>query len=45
MKDLGETSFVLGIQIYRDRPRDILGLSQKAYIEKILERYGMQDCK
>ena len=45
MKDLGETSFVLRIQIYRDRPRDILGLSQKTYIEKVHERYGMQDCK
>jgi len=45
MKDLGEESFVLGIQIYRDCPRSILELSQKTYIEKVLERYGMQDCK
>ena len=44
MKDLGNTSFVLGIQIHRDRSRGILGLSQKSYIEKILERYGMKDC-
>ena len=27
MKDLGNASFVLGIQIYRDRSRSILGLS------------------
>ena len=33
MKDLGNASFVLGIQIHRDRSRGILGLSQKAYIE------------
>jgi len=45
MKDLGEASFVLGIQIYRDHFRGILELSQKAYIEKVLERYDMQDCK
>jgi len=45
MKDLGRASFVLEIQIYRDRSQGILGLSQKAYIEKVLERYGMQDCK
>ena len=45
MKDLGEASFVLGIQIYRDHPQGILRLSQKTYIEKILERYGIQDCK
>ena len=38
MKDLGETSFVLGIHIYQDRLRGILGLSQKTYIEKTLER-------
>jgi len=45
MKDLGEASFVLRIQIYQDRSQGILGLSQKAYIEKVLERYGMQDSK
>lgn len=45
MKDLGEASFVLGIQIHRDRSRGILGLSQKNYIEKVLKRYGMQGCK
>jgi len=45
MKDLGEVTFVLGIQIYRDHSWGILGLSQKAYIKKVLERYGMQDCK
>ena len=28
-----------------DRPRGILGLLQKAYIKKLLEKYGMQDCK
>ena len=30
MKDLGDASFVLGIQIHRDRSRGILGLSQKS---------------
>ena len=45
MKDLGDASFVLGIQIYQDRSRGILGLSQKSYINKVLKRFGMQDCK
>ena len=45
MKDLGEASFVLGIQIYRDRTQNIMGLSQKAYIERILKRFNMQNCK
>ena len=34
MKDLGEASFVLGIEIHRDRSRGVLGPSQKGYIEK-----------
>ena len=41
MKDLGEPSFVLGIEIYRDRSKGVLGLSQKAYIEKILKKFCM----
>ena len=44
MKDLGNASFVLGIQIYRDYSRGILGLSQKTYIDKVLSRFGMKDC-
>jgi Reverse transcriptase (RNA-dependent DNA polymerase) len=34
MKDLDEVSYVIGIEIQQDRSREILGLSQKAYIEK-----------
>ena len=45
MKDLGEASFVLGIKIYRDRRKGILGLSQKAYLEKVLKKYSMHACK
>jgi hypothetical protein len=45
MKDLGEASFVLGIEIHRDRSRHTLGLSQKAYINRVLERFSMQNCR
>ena len=45
MKDLGDAFFVLGIQIHRDRSRGKLGLSQMSYIEKILKRFDMHDCK
>ena len=45
MKDLDDASFVLGIHIYRDHSRGILGLSQKRYMDKVLKRFGMQDCK
>ena len=42
MKDLEEVSYVLGIQILRDRPSDIMRLSQHTYIESILKRFNMQ---
>jgi hypothetical protein len=34
MKDLGEASFVLGIEIYQDRRNRVLKLSENAYLEK-----------
>ena len=45
MKDLGDASYVLGIEIHRDRSRHLLGLSQKAYINRVLERFNMDKCK
>ena len=44
MKNLGNASFVSGIQIHRDCSRGILGLSQKAYIDKVLSRFDMKNC-
>ena len=41
MKDLGEAAFILGIKIYRDRSRKLLGLSQSTYIDKLLKRFNM----
>ncbi|OMO61163.1 Zinc finger, CCHC-type [Corchorus capsularis] len=45
MKDLGEANYVLGVKIYRDRSRRLLGLSQSTYIDKVLKRFSMQDSK
>jgi hypothetical protein len=45
MKDLGEASYVLGIQIHRDRRNGVLGLSQKAYLEKVLKKFNMHASK
>nr|GEV49026.1 retrotransposon protein, putative, Ty1-copia subclass [Tanacetum cinerariifolium] len=45
MKDLGEATFILGIKIYRDRSRWLIGLSQNAYLDKILKRYRMDNSK
>ncbi|KAL6329418.1 hypothetical protein AAG906_018057 [Vitis piasezkii] len=44
MKEMGETSYVIGIKIQRDRFRGILGLSQEIYINKVLERFRIKDC-
>jgi hypothetical protein len=44
MKGLGEASFILGIEIHRDRRKRVLGLSQKAYLEKVLKKFSMHAC-
>ncbi|GKB90233.1 retrotransposon protein, putative, ty1-copia subclass, partial [Tanacetum coccineum] len=44
-KDLGEAPYILGIKIYRDRSRRLIGLSQNAYIDKILKRFKMDASK
>ncbi|GJS26998.1 zinc finger, CCHC-type containing protein [Tanacetum coccineum] len=45
MKDLGEAAFILGIKIYRDRLKRLIGLGQNAYMDKILKRYKMDNSK
>ncbi|KAL0402174.1 UNVERIFIED_CONTAM: Retrovirus-related Pol polyprotein from transposon RE2 [Sesamum latifolium] len=45
MKDMGEASYILGIKIYRDRFRRMLGLTQSSYIEKVLKRFKMDNSK
>nr|GEU99856.1 hypothetical protein [Tanacetum cinerariifolium] len=45
MKDLGDAAYILRIKIYRDRSRRLIGLSQDAYLDKILKRYRMDDSK
>ena len=44
MKDFGEASYVLGIQILCDRPSGILRLFQQTYIERIMKKFNMQSC-
>lgn len=43
MKDLGQASHILGMSITKDG--DKLKLDQSCYINKILERFQMTDCK
>ena len=44
LKDLGETSYLLGVAIRRDRANRKIYLSQKQYIMDILKRFGMDNC-
>ncbi|GJZ31591.1 retrotransposon protein, putative, ty1-copia subclass [Tanacetum coccineum] len=45
MKDLGEAAYILGIKIYKDKSKRLIGLCQSAYIEKILKRYFIKNSK
>ena len=45
MKDLGEAAYILGIKIYRDRSRRLIGLSQSMYLDKILKKFNMDQSK
>nr|GEW08363.1 transposon Ty3-G Gag-Pol polyprotein [Tanacetum cinerariifolium] len=45
MKYLGEAALIIGIKIYRDRSRRLIGLCQSAYMDKILKRYRMDNSK
>ena len=43
-EDLGEASFILGIDIRRVRSARTISIGQSAYVTSILERHGMSDC-
>jgi hypothetical protein len=45
MKDLDEASFILGIEIHRERRKGVSELSQKAYLENVLKKFNMHQCK
>lgn len=45
MTDLGELAMFLGLEIQRDRSQRILTLGQQRYINRILQRHGMQDAR
>ena len=43
IKDLGDLHWLLGIEVKQDRKLHIISFSQHVYIEKILERFNLQD--
>ena len=45
MKDIGEATYILGIKIYRDRTRCLIGLSQSTYLDMILKKLKMDQSK
>ena len=45
MKDLGEAAFILGIKIYRDISRRLIGLSQSTCFDKVLKKFKMDQAK
>ncbi|KAJ3013542.1 hypothetical protein NUW54_g1564 [Trametes sanguinea] len=44
LRDLGPTSWLLGVKIERDRAKRSLSISQRQYALDILERYGFANC-
>jgi hypothetical protein len=45
MKDLGQAAYILGIKIYRDRQRRLIGLCQSTYLDKVVKRFRMDKAK
>ena len=40
-----EATYILGINIYRDRSQRLIGLSQDTYIDKVLKQFNMEQSK
>ena len=45
MMDLGEVHYCLGIQIIHDHNNRMIQINQTKYIEDVLQRFNMQECK
>jgi hypothetical protein len=45
MNDLGKAAYILGIKIYRDRTKPLIGLSQDTYLDKVVRRFQMENSK
>lgn len=44
MKDLGELTWILGMEVHKDSRTGMIKISQATYIKKMLERFGMDQC-
>jgi transposase InsO family protein len=45
MTDLGPCAYYLGIEVIRDREQGTITLCQTEYIKRVLETFGMADCR
>lgn len=45
MKDLGRASRILGMDIFRNREKGFLKLSQGKYLKQVLSTFNMANCK
>ena len=45
IKDLGDLKYCLGIEIHRKREDRVIKMNQKAYIKRLSEKFGVENCK
>ena len=45
MKNMGPANYVLRIRISRNRDSKLIYLDQENYLEKVLKRFKMEDCR
>ena len=45
LRDLGDTTYLLGVEITRNRSKKKLYISQRQYIVNKIDEFGMTDCK
>src|SRR6202045_4597657 len=45
LTDQGELTWLLGFEVRRDRAARLLGLSQRAYIEALAQRFGLENAR
>jgi hypothetical protein len=45
MKDLCKATYILGIKIYRDRTKQIIGISQDTYFDNVVKKFQMENSK
>uniref|UniRef100_A0AAV1UTQ2 Polyprotein n=1 Tax=Peronospora matthiolae TaxID=2874970 RepID=A0AAV1UTQ2_9STRA len=45
IKDLGDLKYCLGIEIHRKREERVIKMNQTAYIKRLSEKFGVDNCK